>query len=185
MSYQKSHDLYDFIRQISAEMCAEYNRIQMRATEDPGTAGDQGEENWAELLREWLPRSFEVVTKGRIISQEGETSPQIDVLVLKQKGCMFVIAPSCTFFSNRRLRQGHTELNPKATGAYIIRGGAYFEKGDKDRVIAEFSEVIRLQPDYIPAYQIRAKAYEKIGDKMKAQADWDKAAELEKQKAKP
>lgn len=78
-----------------------------------------------------------------------------------------------------------TELNPKATGAYIMRGGAYFEKGDNDRVIAEFSEVIRLQPGYIPAYQIRAKAYEKIGDKVKAQADRDKAAELEKQKAKP
>jgi hypothetical protein len=71
------------MRQISAEMSAEYARIQMRATEDPGTAGDQGEENWAELLREWLPRSYEVVTKGRIISQEGVTSPQIDVLVLK------------------------------------------------------------------------------------------------------
>jgi tetratricopeptide (TPR) repeat protein len=78
-----------------------------------------------------------------------------------------------------------TELNRKAIRAYIMRGGAYFEKGDNDRVIAEFSEVIRLQPDYIPAYQIRAKAYEKIGDKVKAQADWDKAAELEKQKAKP
>lgn len=55
----------------------------MRATEDPGTAGDQGEENWAELLRDWLPRTYEVVTKGRIISQDGVTSPQIDVLVLK------------------------------------------------------------------------------------------------------
>jgi len=83
MSQQKSHDLYDFMRQISAEMSAEYDRIQMRATGDPGTAGDQGEENWAELLREWLPRTYEVVTKGRIISQEGVTSPQIDVLVLK------------------------------------------------------------------------------------------------------
>lgn len=83
MPEQKSHDLFDFMRQISVEMSAEYNRIQMRAIEDPGTAGDQGEENWAELLREWLPRNYEVVTKGRIISQEGVTSPQIDVLVLK------------------------------------------------------------------------------------------------------
>lgn len=71
------------MRQISSEMSAEYNRIQMRATEDPGTAGDQGEENWAELLRDWLPRNYEIVTKGRIISQDGVTSPQIDVLVLK------------------------------------------------------------------------------------------------------
>ncbi len=45
MTQQKTHDLYDFMNQISNEMVAEYNRIQMRATEDPGTAGDQGEEN--------------------------------------------------------------------------------------------------------------------------------------------
>jgi len=83
MSQQKTHDLYDFMRQITDEMSAEYERIQRRATEDPGTAGDQGEENWAELLREWLPRTYEVVTKGRIISQDGATSPQIDVLVLR------------------------------------------------------------------------------------------------------
>lgn len=83
MPQEKRHDLHDFMQQISAEMAAEYNRIQMRATEDPGTAGDQGEENWAELLRDWLPRNYEVVTKGRIISEQGVTSPQIDVLVLK------------------------------------------------------------------------------------------------------
>lgn len=83
MSQAKTHDLYDFMRQISDEMSAEYDRIQKRATEDPGTAGDQGEENWAALLRDWLPRSYEVVTKGRLISQDGRTSPQIDVLVLK------------------------------------------------------------------------------------------------------
>ncbi|MDP1872444.1 MAG: hypothetical protein Q8K61_12595 [Gallionella sp.] len=83
MPQQKTHDLHDFMRQISEEMEAEYNRIQKRATEDPGTAGDQGEENWAALLKDWLPRDYEVVTKGRIISQEGITSPQIDVIVLK------------------------------------------------------------------------------------------------------
>ena len=83
MSEDKPHDLYEFMRQLSDEMAAEYHRIQMRATEDPGTAGDQGEENWAELLRGWLPRTYEVVTKGRIISADGRTSPQIDVLVLK------------------------------------------------------------------------------------------------------
>lgn len=83
MARQKNHDLYDFMRQVSAEMAAEYDRIQKRATEDPGTAGDQGEENWAEFLRDWLPHDCEVVTKGRIISQEGVTSPQVDVLVLR------------------------------------------------------------------------------------------------------
>ena len=83
MSEEKIHDLHDFMRQLSDEMAAEYRRIRMRTTEDPGTAGDQGEENWAELLRGWLPRTYEVVTKGRIISADGRTSPQVDVLVLK------------------------------------------------------------------------------------------------------
>ena len=83
MSEEKTHDLHEFMRQLSTEMAAEYDRIQMRATEDPGTAGDQGEENWAELLCGWLPRTYKVVTKGRIISQDGRISPQIDVLVLK------------------------------------------------------------------------------------------------------
>ena len=83
MSQEKTHDLYDFMRQLSDEMAAEYDRIQKRATEDPGTAGDQGEENWKELLTGWLPPTYEVVTKGRIIGVDGRTSPQVDVLVLK------------------------------------------------------------------------------------------------------
>ena len=83
MSKDKTHDLYDFMQQLSDEMAAEYDRIQKRATEDPGTAGDQGEENWAELLRGWLPSTYKVVTKGRIIGQDDRTSPQVDVLVLK------------------------------------------------------------------------------------------------------
>lgn len=83
MPEEKTHDLYDFMRRLSDKMTANYNQIQKRATEDPGTAGDQGEENWAELLRGWLPRNYEVVTKGRIISPDGHVSPQVDVLVLK------------------------------------------------------------------------------------------------------
>ncbi len=83
MSDAKPHDLHDFMRQLSVEMAAEYERIQRRAAEDPGTAGDQGEENWAELLKGWLPNSYTVVTKGRLIGSDGQTSPQVDVLVLK------------------------------------------------------------------------------------------------------
>lgn len=82
MPQEKIHDLIDFMQQMSEEISAEYQRIQKRATEDPGTAGDQGEENWADLLRGWLPSVFEVVTKGRIIGRDGLVSPQVDILVL-------------------------------------------------------------------------------------------------------
>jgi len=64
-------------------MAEEYDRIQKRTKEDPGTAGDQGEENWATLLRNWLPPIFQVVTKGRMINSKGIASPQIDIIVLK------------------------------------------------------------------------------------------------------
>jgi hypothetical protein len=79
----QSNDLIDFMNSATRQMGEEYNRIQKRSTEDPGTAGDQGEENWATLLRNWLPTTFQIVTKGRILSHKGIASPQVDVIVLQ------------------------------------------------------------------------------------------------------
>ena len=84
MAQDSTHDLVEFMRQVSLEMASEYERIRRRTREDPGTAGDQGEHNWASLLKDWLPRTYEVVTKGRIIGEDGKTSPQVDVVVLKE-----------------------------------------------------------------------------------------------------
>jgi hypothetical protein len=140
MSQQKTHDLYDFIRQITAEMSAEYNRIQMHAIEDPGTAGDQGEENWAELLREWLPRTYEVVTKGRIISQEGVTSPQVDILVLKgaypkkllNKKLYLAAGVAAAFECKTTLKSSHiakaVENCTKIKNLYPIRTGTPYKE---------------------------------------------------------
>src|SRR5258706_15206214 len=71
------------MRSVTDGLAQEYDRIQKRTREDPGTAGDQVEENWAELLRNWLPATYPVVTKGRIVSENGIASPQVDVLVLQ------------------------------------------------------------------------------------------------------
>ncbi|WP_149162925.1 DUF6602 domain-containing protein [Azospirillum brasilense] len=76
------NDLFDYMKSAAQKIQAEYDRIQKRALEDPGTAGDNGEENWANLLREWLPAHYHVVTKGRIMNTDGECGPQVDVLVL-------------------------------------------------------------------------------------------------------
>ena len=83
MQNNQPHDLVHFMKNITSEIEAEYKRIKKRTIEDPGTAGDEGEENWAELLREWLPQTYHVVTKGRILSMGNTASPQVDVLVLK------------------------------------------------------------------------------------------------------
>lgn len=79
----KSNDLIDFMNSATRQISDEYDRIQKRATEDPGTAGDQGEENWATLFKNWLPDTFHIVTKGRILSHIGIASPQVDVIILK------------------------------------------------------------------------------------------------------
>ncbi len=76
------HDIHDFVVSSQRMIEDEYARIQKRATEDPGTAGDQGEENWASLLRLWLPSYFHIVTKGRILTESGYASPQVDLIVL-------------------------------------------------------------------------------------------------------
>jgi hypothetical protein len=80
--FPNNNDLHTFITGVNWEMATEYERIRRRALEDPGTAGDQGEENWATLLREWLPPYLQIVTKGRILNAQGEAGPQVDVLVL-------------------------------------------------------------------------------------------------------
>jgi hypothetical protein len=60
-------------------MAEEYDRIQKRATEDPGTAGDQGEENWATLLRNWLQIS--VIPSHRF----GDTQPVYEAIPLLER----------------------------------------------------------------------------------------------------
>jgi hypothetical protein len=77
------HDLAMFLEQDQAEIASEYDRVFRRSTEDPGTAGDEGEENWADLLRSWLPPNYQVVTKGRILFPDGNATPQVDVIVLR------------------------------------------------------------------------------------------------------
>ena len=78
----ENHELFTFMRDATLQMESDYEQIQKRAIEDPGTAGDQGEKNWATLLSRWLPPSIRVVTKGRILSDQGEAGPQVDVLLL-------------------------------------------------------------------------------------------------------
>ena len=99
-----SHDLIDFITDASMAIELEYLRIQKRAKEDPGTAGDQGEENWAALLKNWLPPIFHVVTKGRIVDSRGVATPQIDVIVLKPEYPKALLDKKCFLLAGFWLR---------------------------------------------------------------------------------
>lgn len=79
----RPHELSTFLQQDAREMQSEYDRIRSISAEDAGTAGDEGEETWANLLRQWLPESYRVVTKGRLLAADGRRGPQVDVVVLR------------------------------------------------------------------------------------------------------
>jgi hypothetical protein len=78
----KTHNFFKLMGAVKESLASDYERIRSRSREDPGTAGDQAEEDWAEILRNWLPANYRVVTKGRILFEDGTSSPQMDVLVL-------------------------------------------------------------------------------------------------------
>ncbi len=83
MTDSPPNDLKAFLDATAKDIAEEYERVRTRTAEDPGTAGDQGEENWAEVLRSWLPSTYHVVTKGRILAADGKASRQVDVIVLQ------------------------------------------------------------------------------------------------------
>jgi len=78
------HDFFKLMADVRESLASDYERIRSRSHEDPGTAGDQAEEDWAEVLRNWLPSNYKIVTKGRILFEDGTSSPQVDILVLNQ-----------------------------------------------------------------------------------------------------
>lgn len=79
----EKNDILDFFKENTILMQSEYDRIIRHSKNDPGTAGDEGEENWATLIRDWIPKSYYVVTKGQILFPDGSCSPQVDVLILR------------------------------------------------------------------------------------------------------
>jgi tetratricopeptide (TPR) repeat protein len=55
--------------------------------------------------------------------------------------------------------------------AYTNRGYAYCEEGAFDRAIADFTQAIKLDPNYAMAYAYRGTAYAAKGDNDRAIAD--------------
>src|SRR6516165_2952249 len=80
---QNKHDFFQFMASVEANIENDYKIVRRRSKEDPGTAGDQVEEQWADILRKWLPATYHVVTRRRILFDDQSSSPQVDILVLK------------------------------------------------------------------------------------------------------
>ena len=83
MSEERTDNLPDCTRRRRDNRTAEFNYIQERSAEHLTNMTNNGEQSWAKLLRGSLPPTYEVVTKGRIISRDGRISQRVDVLVLR------------------------------------------------------------------------------------------------------
>ena len=49
---------------------------------------------------------------------------------------------------------------------------AYYQKGDYDRALSEYTKALKIEPQFIDAYKGRGQVYDKKGDYVKAIADY-------------
>jgi lipoprotein NlpI len=87
---------------------------------------------------------------------------QMDDLDVSIAGCTKVVADPTVAPHDRAI-------------AFFDRGVSYYAKNDLDNAIADWSEAIKLNPDYVHAYNNRAKAYRAKGDYEHAIADYSEA----------
>jgi protein O-mannosyl-transferase len=67
---------------------------------------------------------------------------------------------------------------PKSFFAFHSRGNIYLDQKDYDSAISDFSQAIRLRPDYASAYSNRGLAYYNLGNKTLALEDFNKSLGL-------
>jgi Tfp pilus assembly protein PilF len=87
-----------------------------------------------------------------------------------------------------RVIADNTANAAKRAQAYRSRGAAYYDKSDYDRVIADFSEAMKLDPNIVPpsfahAYNRRGLAYVEKKDYDLAIADYGEAIKLDSSSA--
>lgn len=70
------------------------------------------------------------------------------------------------------------QLDKTRAEELLKRGKAFFDNGDYDKAIADFTEAIRLDPKYAVAYNNRGSAYSSMGEFDKAIADYTEAIRL-------
>jgi hypothetical protein len=58
------HEISKRFMAVFHEIVSDYEIVKGRANEDPGTTGDHVEGKWAEVLSDWLPATYHVVTKS-------------------------------------------------------------------------------------------------------------------------
>jgi Flp pilus assembly protein TadD len=69
-------------------------------------------------------------------------------------------------------------IDPNNAVPYYDRGIAYYWLKHYEKAVEDYTEAIRLQPNYWQAYGNRANAYQQLGETEKARRDLARAKEL-------
>jgi tetratricopeptide (TPR) repeat protein len=77
-----------------------------------------------------------------------------------------------------RMIQNPNEPSHNRAVAFYNRGGIYKERRDYDRAISDYSEAIKLDPQYVNAFLNRGIAYDSKGDSDASVADFGRVIEL-------
>ncbi len=76
-----------------------------------------------------------------------------------------------------------SDLHGQNAPNFVSRGNAWFEKGDFDKAIAEYSEALRYNPKSASVYYSRGLAWNNKGDYDKSLVDYTQALTLEPKNA--
>jgi tetratricopeptide (TPR) repeat protein len=69
-----------------------------------------------------------------------------------------------------------TDLNDAA--AYFNRGNVYFDKGQYDQAISDYTKALEIDPKMVAAYVSRGLAYKIKGQYEQGDSDFNKARDL-------
>ncbi|WP_310411869.1 tetratricopeptide repeat protein [Chamaesiphon sp. OTE_8_metabat_110] len=70
------------------------------------------------------------------------------------------------------------KINPNDAIAYVEKGLAKYNQGDKQGAIADYDRAIKINPNFADAYSNRGLAKSALGDKQGAIADYDRAIKI-------
>ena len=71
------------------------------------------------------------------------------------------------------------DMDPHNAMAYVNRGLAYFNLGNREQAIANYNKAIDLDPHNAMAYLGRGSAYDNAGKRQQAIANYDRAIDLD------
>jgi tetratricopeptide (TPR) repeat protein len=130
-------------------------------------------------------------SKGRLVAIHGLTdtlgpiqAQSINPQIYTNTG--FNLGIPINAFSSRISKAG-LNLNPVSTvpsstpptaDDYYVRGSAFLQRGDYQQALSDYTQAIRLQPDFAEAYGNRQKIYFWQGNYQQAVADGNRAIQL-------